>query len=298
MSKCLIITYGYFGDIFFQSSIAKKLKEESRFDVVDYAIGFPQVYRLLQNNPYINNVFLTNTPTPFPTLGANTGKDYDTIFQMKSFSFIEPPPIECQSWVEIANKSPEFEIYTEPSYDEIAKKFVLELKQKTGKPVIAIPADWKDRTFIFTKEQYDKGEDKHNVMGYGGKRRNIEYIKNQLEKYVNIITVGLPPEIKQAVTVTMPDNNQQSILFECSLMKSCDAFVGSESGMCNMASGVGTKTIITGDFVHQLYGYNGSVRKIEYPKLGPIHYFKNKGHVELNPYLSDDMVIKEILKNI
>ena len=81
-------------------------------------------------------------------------------------------------------------------------------------------------------------------------------------------------------------------------MKKCDAFIGSESGMCNMASGVGTKTIITGDFVHQLYGYNGSVRKIENPKLGPIHYFKNKGHVELDPYLNDDEVVAEILKNI
>ena len=48
MTKCLIVTYGYFGDIFFQTSIAKKLKKENRFDQVDYLIGFPQIFRLLQ----------------------------------------------------------------------------------------------------------------------------------------------------------------------------------------------------------------------------------------------------------
>ena len=57
----LIITFGYFGDIFFQSSI-KRLKEEKKFDEVDYVIAFPQVYRLLSNNPYINKVILTTPP--------------------------------------------------------------------------------------------------------------------------------------------------------------------------------------------------------------------------------------------
>ena len=33
--------------------------------------------------------------------------------------------------------------------------------------------------------------------------------------------------------------------------------------------GVGTKTIITGDYVHQLYGWNGVIRKLKEPKLGP-----------------------------
>jgi hypothetical protein len=81
-------------------------------------------------------------------------------------------------------------------------------------------------------------------------------------------------------------------------MKFCDAFVGTEGGLCNLAAGVGTKTIITGDFVHQLYGWNGVLKKIKEPKLGPIHYFLNSNHVELNSYISDEEVIKQIIKNI
>jgi len=298
MNKCLIITYGYFGDIFFQTSIAKKLKEEHRFDRVDYLIGFPQILRLIKNNPYIDNVYLTNDPTPFPKADELLLAQYDTIFQMKSFSFIEPPPMECQSWVGIINKSSEFHIYTNPEYDEIAKQNILELKQTNNKPVVAMPVDWKERTFLFTEEEYKIGKNHSDQTGYGGKRRDIEYIKEKLSEHLNLLIVGLPIDVKQTMTVNVPENDQTSILFQCSILKACDLFIGSESGMCNMASGVGTKTIITGDFVHQLYGWNGALRKIKEPKLGPIHYFKDKGHIELNPFLTDNEVVKEILKNI
>jgi len=296
MTKCLIVTYGYFGDIFFQTSIAKKLKKENRFDQVDYLIGFPQIFRLLKNNPYIDNVLLTNSPTPFPRLDGNL--HYDNIYKMKQFSFVEPPTIECQGWAGIVDKSPEFNIYTDPEYDKIANENISELKKQNNKPVVAIPADWKERTFLFTEEEYKLGIDHPNQTGYSGKRRNVEYIKEKLSKHLNILIVGLPMEIKQTMTVNVPENDQNSILFQCSILKACDLFIGSESGMCNMASGVGTRTIISGDFVHQLYGWNGALRKIKEPKLGPVHYFKDKKHIELNPFLTDDEVVTEILKNI
>jgi hypothetical protein len=47
-----------------------------------------------------------------------------------------------------------------------------------------------------------------------------------------------------------------------------------------------------------LYGYNGVIRKLKEPKLGPVHYFKNKGHVEFDPYLTGDEVAKEIIKYV
>lgn len=298
MSKCLIVTCGFFGDIFFQSSIAKKLKEESQFDVVDYLIGFPQISRLILNNPFIDSVMLPITPSAFPSISSISTDEYDEVFQMKTFSFIVPPTIECQTWANVNNPSSDFEIFTCPEYDKEAEDVIGEIRSKNNKPVVAIPADWEDRTFIFTEEQYKKGEDPKNIMGYGGKRRNVVKIKEALSEAVNIFTVGLPLEIKQNMTTNIPENHKQSILFECSLLKACDAFIGSEGGMCNMASGVGTKTIITGDFVHQLYGYNGSVRKIPNPKLGPVHYFKDRGHVELDPYISDEQVVEQILNNI
>ena len=79
-----------------------------------------------------------------------------------------------------------------------------------------------------------------------------------------------------------------------SIIKACDYMIGAESGLINLAAGVGTKTIITGDFVHQLYGYNGVLKKIQEPKLGPEFYFPNAGHVSLDPYLTDDEVITQM----
>jgi ADP-heptose:LPS heptosyltransferase len=60
-TKCLIVTCGFFGDIMFASSIAEKLR--SQYQVIDYLIGFPQMHRLIQNNPYIDNVYLSNDAT-------------------------------------------------------------------------------------------------------------------------------------------------------------------------------------------------------------------------------------------
>jgi len=300
MSKCLIVTYGFFGDVFFQSSIARKFKEEKKYDWIEYAMSFPQIHRMLSNNPYIDVVIPTWPPTPFPNIDENKYKEmgYDVI-RMKAFSFVEPPPLECQKWAAVKNPDTEFSIYTDPTYDVIAKQRVDELRALTGKmQVIAIPVDWKERTFIFTKEQYAAGIDSPNLDGYGGQRRDVDRIKEELSKQFAILDVGHPITVSQTSTINTTENDEKSILFECSLMKHCDAFVGSEGGMCNMASGVGTRTIITGDFVLQLYGWNGSVRKIKEPKLGPVYYFKDKGHVEIDPYLTDDQVIDEIKKSL
>jgi hypothetical protein len=299
MKKCLIVTYGFFGDVFFQSSIARKLKEEKKYDWVEYVISFPQVHRMLLNNPYIDTVTLSFPPSPFPNIHEDYYKNngYD-IIRMKPFTFTEPPPIECQKWAGIENPDTEFQIYTDPTYDAIAKKTIDEMRSENGKKVIAIPVDWRDRTFMFTKEQYEKGIDSADCTGYGGKRRDVDRIKASLSEKFNIIPVGHPIDVKQQSTIGVAEDDVGSILFECSLMKACDVFIGSEGGMCNMASGVGTRTIITGDFVHQLYGWNGSCRKIKEPKLGPVHYFKDKGHVALDPFLSDDEVIDEIKKSL
>ena len=77
------------------------------------------------------------------------------------------------------------------------------------------------------------------------------------------------------------------------MIKACDWFIGAEGGLANLASGVGTKTIITGDYVHQLYGWNGVIENNQEPKLGPKYYFP-EGHYTLDPYLTDEEVIKTI----
>ena len=129
-------------------------------------------------------------------------------------------------------------------------------------------------------------------FGYGGKHRDTNHILSFLIDKFNLIEIGFPSKTPQVSTVKITDDHQKSLLFECSLMKYCDVFLGAEGGLCNMACGVGCRTITTGDFVLQLYGWNGAIKKIKEPKLGTIYYFKDKGHVVLDPYLTDEEVAK------
>jgi len=296
LTKCLIVTYGFFGDIAYASSIAKKLKQEGQYDKVDYLIGFQQMQRLLQNNPYIDNVYISQHPSPQPISNELDYTNYDKVVRLQQLSFELAPSYEFQQYAGVCNPDTEFELFTEHDYDAIAKQF-LEQSFSNGKKTIALMEGWEPKTYIFTRKQYEAGIDVPN-LGYGGAHRNTSYIIQELQKHFNIVPVGMPVGVSQNQTTAVEDNHTKSILFECSLMKHCDAFVGTEGGLCNLAAGVGTRTIITGDFVHQLYGWNGVLRKLKQPKLGPVHYFQNKGHVELDPYLTDEQVAHEIIKNI
>lgn len=303
MSKsCLIVTCGFFGDIAFASSIAKKLKDENQFEVVDYIIGFGQMKRLLENNPYIDGVnrYMKENIKRHPW-NRNIGdidkekyKDY-TKFDLQPLNFQEPPSLEYQTLCGIKNPSAEYKLYTEKDYDIIAKKQIDELREETNKKILAVMLNWEERSFLFTKDQYDIAIDVPN-LGYGGKHRNISTIISKLESNFKLIGVGMPSGTSQHSTTNIPDEDQKSILYECSLMKYCDAFIGAEGGLCNLAAGVGTRTIITGDFVHQLYGPKGSQKQIHDPKLGPKYYFPNRKppHITLDPYLTDEEVYLSI----
>jgi hypothetical protein len=291
-TKYLIVTCGYFGDIAFATSIAKKLRAEQESVVVDYLIGFPQMGRLLFNDPNIRNVYVSNIPSPYPSTDIDTS-EYNKVIQLSPLSFEVPPPYEFQIVAGVKNPDTRYRIYTEPSYDTVAEKYIQDLRQN-GKKVIAVMSNWEPKTYLFTKEEYQRGVDVPN-FGYGGKHRDINKVVSELNNHYNIIEVGVPQVYNQQQTATISDEDHKSILFECSLMKYCDAFVGTEGGLCNLAAGVGTRTIITGDFVHQLYGWNGVIKKIKEPKLGPVHYFPEAGHVDLDPYLSDEEVISAII---
>lgn len=294
-TRCLVVTCGYFGDIAFATSIAEKLKEEQCFEVVDYLIGFPQMQRLLSNDPFIDNVYVSDIPSPYPS-SIYIDQSYDKIIKLQPLSFAVPPPYEYQVFAGIKHPTATYRLYTEPSYDEVAKAYTEDLRQN-GKKVVALMSNWESKTYIFTPEQYRAGIDVPN-LGYGGSHRNIEKVVSELRNRYNVIEVGVPQEYNQQQTANLSDEDQKSILFECSLMKYCDAFIGTEGGLCNLAAGVGTRTIITGDFVHQLYGWNGVIKKISEPKLGPVHYFLNGNHVVLDPYLTDQELINAIIGSI
>jgi hypothetical protein len=61
--------------------------------------------------------------------------------------------------------------------------------------------------------------------------------------------------------------------------------------MTNLAAGVGTRCIITTDFMNALYGTKGIMRQLKEVRLGPKNLFPNQDHIHLSPYDTDDHII-------
>lgn len=287
MRTALIVCHGYLGDHLFASSIARKLLDEDQFDQIDYVVGFPQVVPLLQLNPFIHKVFFNGTPTPSP---VPTNTNYTEVIHLGPLMFKEPPCVEFQKVAGVRNPSPEFQVFTDKDVDHFIQEH---FKSVGDTPIIAVMNNWQPKTFLFTKEQYEAGIDVPN-KGYGGSWRNTNYIVDRLKEHFAIVEVGAPANVTQFQTATHKIPTVRSLLEEASILKYCDFFVGAEGGLANLASGVGCKTILTSDFVHQLYGWNGVIRKIPEPKLGPRFYFPS-GHIDLDPYLTDKEVADQMI---
>lgn len=288
-TKCLVVTYGYFGDIMFATSLADTLA--TQYDQVDYAIGFPQMQRLVANHPNITNVFVSDVIGPKPMIQVTS---YDRVIELGPLGYKVTPCEEYHQQAGLDNVS-QYRIYTEPNFDLVAEQTIKFLKEEYGKPVLGIMANWESKTYIFTPEQYEAGIDVPG-LGYGGKHRDVHSIVDELQKHFTLYPIGFDAAVNQTQTSQVVETDRKSLLFEASILKYCDGFVGTEGGLANLAAGVGCRTILTGDFIHQLYGPNGCIKKIENPQLGPDKYFPEVGHVMLNPYYTDKEVTNEIIK--
>ena len=280
MEKILVKCTGFIGDILFASSIARKLKEQNSSREVHYSIPILQPLDLLFNNPFIDKVFLTNDCNE---------SDYDKVILVPLVDQSITPPRQFQEHAGIKDIDDKFEVYTNPAFDYAAEQSFKETKNK-GIKIITWMSNWEERSYIFTKEQYKAGIDVPN-LGYGGKHRDIKSIINSLTNKFALLEVGFTNGVNQFSTGL---NTSATFSFTASMIKAADCFIGAEGGLANLASGVGTRTIITGDFVHQLYGWNGVIKKIKEPKLGPKFYFGEDRHTTLDPYLTDEEVINQI----
>lgn len=290
MRTCLITCHGYFGDHLFANSIAEKLITEDQFDAVDYVIGFPQVMPFFQRNPFVRNVFIFEVG-PSPRKVPNNIKEYTKHFILGPIHREIPPAMEMQLLCGVKTPSPEFKIVTNPDIDNFIREEFVEVRSQTSLPILALMNNWKPKTFLFTEEQYWEGIDVPN-LGYGGSHRDTDYIISKLREIYPNVFVGVPAEVNQF------DINyvETTLDLTASILKHCDYFIGAEGGLANLAYAVGTRTILTSDFVHQLYGPNGVLQKLQEPKLGPRHYdLSQNKHVDLNPYLTDDQVANQII---
>lgn len=280
MIKVLVESHGFIGDILFTSSVAEKLKEQLDCEV-DFLIYLAQPYRLLQCNPFIDNVYLHHCDK----------SKYDKIFQLGNMNHAYPPATWFQMQADIINPTPQYKVYTVPEFDEWAIQEVTRLRED-NKPVVACMEGWMEKTYKFTKEQYAAGIDVPN-LGYGGEHRNIPYVIESLIPHLTLVSVGKPSGYNVRV-----ESSGDEYALVASIIKHCDAFIGTDGGLSTLSFGVGTKTILTGDFNLQLFGWNGVLGKNKVPQLGPHLYGGDKEHIELDPYLTDEEVIKQILENV
>lgn len=293
--KIAVVCKGFIGDHLFATGLAPDLKtlheETFEFGVkeisVDYIVEVHQVMGLFENDPNIDNVYhASNCPN------LNT---YDKVYIIPEVDQSVPPPLQFRHHCGIQTDDCGYEIFTNKGMDRSTESML----KSQDKKLIGWQANWSEKSFIYTPKQYEEGVNHLPDLGYGGKRRDIKYIIDILAKDFNMIPVGYPAGTPNDKSQPM-GGIMSSGLYSAtaSLLKACDWMIGGESGLINLAAGVGTKTIITGDFVHQLYGPNGCIKKIAEPKLGPEFYFPDAGHVSLDPYATDEEVaikIKEII---
>ena len=282
--KALIKCIGFIGDNLFASSVPERLKLQG-YTQVDLKLSIAQPLELLRLNPAIDNVYL------YEDVDLSL---YDRVFTLHPIHRSETPTIQFQQQCEVLETTSEYKIYTNPAIDSYVQTLLKQTAE--GRVLVAYMANWVEKTFGFTEQEYIRGIDVPN-LGYGGRRRDINSIIGSLDQdeSIMLIPVGMPAGYDQR-ELTLDGVSNYTLT--ASMIKACDWFIGAEGGLSNLAAGVGTKTIITGDYVHQLYGWNGVIEKNQEPKLGPEYYFGKENHCTLNPYLTDSEVVVYIQNKI
>jgi hypothetical protein len=276
----LVKARGYIGDVLFQSSIAKKLKEKFPRCEIHYDIPVVQPKHLLQNNPYIDFVWWKD---------FNDGTKFDLVIDMPEVDQAYPATLQFQAAAGIEDQSVEYEVYTSIQHDLSAHMLRDDIEMKAGKgaKIIGWQKNWEWRAYQCTPETLRNG--------IGAPHRNIEKVIKELQDHYIMLDVGFDRHVDTTAPVA-----QNPVLYSrtASLIKMCDWFIGAEGGLSNLAAGVGTKCIITTDFIEQNYGPNGRIRKCNPPMMGPATYFPDAGHVHLDPCITDDDIAPEIVRII
>jgi hypothetical protein len=275
--KYLVLCQGFVGDILFASSIAKKLHEQDTAAVVDYVIPLVQPYYLLRANPFIHQVFVS-----VPDM-----LEYDQVIRIPIVDQSRPATIQFQEVAGIRNPSLEFDVYTLPQWNSWAWTFILGLQDHSNKNiVVGYDILWHTRAYNTREEQ--------NLRGVGGPHRDTNMIVKKMSEHFLMIPIGLPWGSSEAMS-----RDASLYAMTASLIKHCTWMVGAEGGLTNLAAGVHTRTIITSDFIHQLYGIHGLFKPCSNgPKMGPEVYYPNRGHHTLKPWITDEEVADQMMQII
>lgn len=272
MKKCLICCVGYCGDSLFASSVAKPLKDEQNFDQIDYLIGFPQTKPILEQNPNIDQVFVQYPYTPYVNKEFVTNcQEYDQIYTLPVNDLSELPTILYQKACGIKNISKSFPCQLPFEY----YSSILPYGYQFG-----ICATWKKyddslRDFLKLKQMFETKCDEH----FGNKFEiNFVIIGNGCSQYEGA-------------------NDVEGYLQMGKTMMQCDAILGCEGGLLNLASSLGVDTICATDFTKAL---NERIYHVEnvFDKLTPRAFFGDSKHYNISPEFDTDEQIVDEMFNI
>lgn len=285
------------GDILFASSIAKKLKHEHKDCTVDFDLNYLQPLELLQNNPYIDNVYYKENTETYDKIINITEKPH-TLNPYKS------AVSQFQQMADIKSSDDTFEIFTNKVSDYALGRSMTELVEigewNSSFIKVCYVMDWERKSFLYTEDEYENAENEN----YGNNSRNThDILKAMYDSEIMLFAIGIDSKVSKAFPSI---NSTSKFSFTASLMKNSHYVVGPEGCLTNMSSALGVPTIITTDYIHKTYGPKGitwqnngrDLNNLETrtPFLGPLSYFPNGNHIHLSPYLTDFEVGDSILK--
>jgi hypothetical protein len=282
MNTYLIICKGWIGDILFTSSVAERIKAREPDCQVDFWITLLQPKLLLENNPYIDDVYFGAVP-PFDR--------YTAVYQMPELQQNIPATYQFQRAAGIEEVTLPFNTYTLAEMDIVAAGELQKVRDKYNKPpIVAIQANWDVKSRLYTEHDYVTKK-----PYYDAPYRNVDKIANEISKHCVLINAGFPEAIHQRHETA---HNAESYAYTASVIKHCDFMVGGEGGLTNLAASVHTPVIMTTDFMWSLYGPFGSMKQFPELAMGPKTYYPEHGHTHLDPYLTDEEVAQQIIEII
>lgn len=283
MHEATVVCESFIGDSLFASSVCEQFKKQGMYEIVNFHIRIPQPIELLKANPYIDDVRIINSKIPS-----------GDVYKIPASTFLEPPPLQYQKACKIKQPFNEYKVYLPSTHSEVVDEYITSIdSMKKDFIVVAWQSNWQERSFLFNKHQYWHNADVP-YLGYGGMHRNIDYIISKLDNNEKLDIVLLEVGLGNGITQFDLRTSVESYTRDAFIIKHCDYFIGSEGGMSNLAAGLGTKCIITTDFIWQLYGPRGVLKQIDNPKMGPVELFPMEGHYHLDPFLTDDEIISKL----
>lgn len=270
MKSILLVSHGFLGDGILAGSLAVNCKNNG-YDRVDMLIGFPQILQLLKNNQLIDNVYIESIGSHPAIPNWILDNNYDVIYTIDHLVFNERPIDTFNKTVKLDTLNYSYKLYV-PEAD---------LNNDNDKLNLAFQADWINRSY-----------------GPNNTHRNVNYILDKLSQKYNIFFVGGDTHynINEETPITF--------LKHCSLIQYCDLFFGYPGGMHWVAGGVNTPTVCTSEHVVLHYTNNGEFKDNafnEFCDQWMVHtskHFKDQHHILLEPYISDDDIIKYLTTDI